>query len=482
MDKHSQSRPIFGGLYFKANELMSSNHFQNAFPPGWTVVINTVDGGEEIDSPILATDEEHGHKAHDKKMIHPYRKPTLRHDHLFISSISQPPSSEFKPITSATRQIAMMLWATLLWYFQQPEPDLTILTKQSLTTAKTGRPKADWRIHINREGVFKSRVTLPKLERMGLISTEDSSIGAERDERTGEGWLDMFVSRKAFWQLDPRLYLFTMTPNAGSPFPSGTPVHSRPTSPARQIDERSESVPMLPQRTPLSGTHSPTPYTSASHLPTYYPPPPPQYVFTNGVRHPLRHKPGKQGEIIYTRYIPSFGQYLSFRIASLNARPSHYKGPISTGTLMQTARASMSDNMLPTMSSLSLEENDVDLLHRWMNNPRVDRFWGEKGPREHQEAFLKRSLGFTHSFPVIGCWDGKPFGYFELYWAKEDPLGRLLGECGNYDRGIHCLVGEEDYRGPHRVKAWLSSLVHYLFMADNRTELVVMEPRVDNEK
>jgi hypothetical protein len=447
--------PIFGGLYFKSNELMSAHHLQNAFPPGWTVVINTVDGEEEIDSPVLATDEAHGHKPHAKRIIHPYHKPTLRHDHLFISSISQPPSSEFKAVTSATRQIAMMLWATMLWYFQQPQPDQTILTKQSAATAKSGRPKADWRIHINREGVFKSRVTLPKLERMGLISTEDSSIGAERDERTGEGWLDMFVSRRSFWQLDPRLYLFTMTPSAGSPFGGGTPMNSRPTSPNRQIDERSESLSMVPGTgRGLPGTQSPTPYTSASHLPTYYPPPPPQYVFTNHVRHPLRYKPGKQGEIVYTRYVPSFGQYLSFRIASLSPKTAHYKGPLSTNALMSNARSSMSDN-LPGISNLTIEDNDVD---------------------------LKRSLGFTYSFPVIGCWDGKPFGYFELYWCKEDPLGRIVGEAGNYDRGIHCLIGEEEFRGPLRVQAWLSSLIHYLFMADNRTEVIMMEPRVDNEK
>lgn len=476
--------PIFGGLYFKSNDLMSNNHIHNVFPPGWTVVINTVDGGaEDINSPVLATEGGCDNKAHSKRIIHPYHKPTLRHDHLFISSISQPSSSEFKPFTSATRQIAMMLWATLLWYFQQPEPDLTIATKQSSNTAASGSPKADWRININREGVFKSRITLPKLERMGLVSTEDSSIGADRDERTGDGWLDMFVSRKSFWQMDPRIYLFTMAPSSGSPHPGGTPMNSRPTSPSRAIDEMSDNnTNLLHQRSTISGTQSPTPYTSASHLPTYYPPPPPQYVFTNGVRHPLRYKPGKQGEIIYTRYIPHFNQYLSFRIASLTSRKSHYRGPVSTNSLLANARATMSANILPSMGSLNLEETDVDLLYKWMNNPRVDQFWGEKGPREQQEAFLKRSLSFKHSFPVIGCWDGKPFGYFELYWCKEDPLGRILGNVGNYDRGIHCLVGEEEFRGPDRVRAWMSSLIHYLFMADNRTEMIMLEPRVDNAK
>jgi len=118
-----------------------------------------------------------------------------------------------------------------------------------------------------------------------------------------------------------------------------------------------------------------------------------------------------------------------------------------------------------------------------MNEPRVDYFWGEKGSRSHQEEFLRRALKSKHSIPAIGYWDAKPFGYFEIYWAKEDNLGRYLSrDVGNYDRGIHCLVGEQEFRGPHRVKIWLSALVHYCWLADLRTETVMMEPRVDNDR
>jgi len=118
-----------------------------------------------------------------------------------------------------------------------------------------------------------------------------------------------------------------------------------------------------------------------------------------------------------------------------------------------------------------------------MNDPRVAYSWGEDGPRSHQEEFLKNGLTSKHSFPVIGLWDGKPFGYFEIYWVKEDRLGQYIGgEAGDYDRGMHCLVGEQEFRGGHRVKAWISALVHFCLLADNRTESVMLEPRVDNEK
>lgn len=126
--------------------------------------------------------------------------------------------------------------------------------------------------------------------------------------------------------------------------------------------------------------------------------------------------------------------------------------------------------------------SDLDTLHRWMNDPRVEAAWGVGGDRSVQEKFLLQNLTSRHSFPVIGCWDGKPFGYFEIYWVKEDGLGRLLDRVDNYDRGIHLLVGEQEFRGSHRVAIWLSALVHHCFVSDMRTEAVYLEPRVDNTK
>jgi RimJ/RimL family protein N-acetyltransferase len=126
---------------------------------------------------------------------------------------------------------------------------------------------------------------------------------------------------------------------------------------------------------------------------------------------------------------------------------------------------------------------DLQLLNKWMNSPRVSEFWGCDGPQSKQEAFLQNSLTSKHSFPSIGLWDGKPFGYFEIYWVKEDMLGKHLGNtAGDYDRGFHVLVGEEDFRGKHRVKCWITSLAQWAFVQDYRTNAVVLEPRVDNAR
>ncbi|SMR48421.1 unnamed protein product [Zymoseptoria tritici ST99CH_1E4] len=487
--------PVFGGLSFKANDLHTPH---NVFPPGWTIIINSEDDEEDDSDKDDPSSERKNH-------IHRYKTPTLRNDHLFISSISNPSSADFRAPTSPTRQIAMMLWATLYWYFHQPAPSPHLTTPASSSTPLEGRPKGEWRININREGIFKGRQLVPKLERMGLIASEDSSVGLDPDDgvtNAHEGWTKMYVSRRAFWQMDPRIYLFTLTPmHPNSPFPALSPAGSRPSSPSRggprDEDRHSHSQTRNLTSNSRSATPPPGPFHSTSHLPTYYPPPPLQYTFTNNTRHPLRPKPFRQGETIYTRYIPSLDQYLSFRVASLSKRPVPYAGPYPHSHSAAGGASSTSDASLQSgrdiLRSTSQEGksqstgpatlSDVEYLHQWHNDERVAHSWGETGPASHQEEFLRGGLQSRHSIPLIGLWDGKPFGYFEMYWVKEDRLGGYLGgDVGDFDRGLHVLVGETEFRGAHRVKVWIDALVHACWLADSRTEVVVLEPRVDNLK
>ena len=421
-------------------------------------------------------------------IIHRFTKPTLRNDSLFLSSLSIPSSSDFRMSSSPTRQIALMLWSTLYWYFHKEPPNPHVVTEASSLTPESGRPKAEWRINIKRQGILKHRNTIQKLERMGLVASEDSSVGIDSNIKEPAGFNELFVSRKSFWQIDARIFLFTLSPVNQSPVTSASPYPSRPGSPSKdgsgspknQDQTASHGEVMI-----TAGISSPGgPFTSGSHLPTYYPPPPTQYIFTNHIRHPIRPKPHRQGETFYTRYIPSVEQWLSFRIPTLSQKPCPQFHPMGVslpgGLPSQPGSTAMN---LPTLSSFGVGSTDVEILHKWMNDPRVNSEWGCAGPVYTQNKFLEEGMSKRHSFPVIGCWDGKPFGFFEIYWVKEDPLGRLLGgQVGDYARGFHALVGEQEFRGPHRVKIWLDALVHYCWNADQRTETVYLEPRIDNQK
>ena len=112
--------PVFAGHSFKANDL---NIHQSIFPPGWTIILESVDGDDDDDdgsqSPPDEREQLYGSRKHPPRR---FKTPTLHSDNLFISSISNPSNTDFKPATSPTRQIAMMLWATLWWYFHQVAP------------------------------------------------------------------------------------------------------------------------------------------------------------------------------------------------------------------------------------------------------------------------------------------------------------------------------------------------------------------------
>lgn len=492
--------PVFGGYSFKSNDL---DLHHSAMPPGWTVIIHTED---EVEDELERTrsksleqqhpSREHEEPAHKHMVAHRFTRPTVQNDAIFISSISMPASSDFKNTASPTRHIAMMLWATLSWYFHKEPPSPHAFTEASALTPEAGRPKLDWRVKVKREGIFKGKNTLQKLERMGLIASEDSCVGVDTDVRLPTGWTDMFVSRKSFWQIDARIFLYTMAPQQHSPFFQGSPHPSRPASPERNAVERGSPRPeyMLSAASSslgdnfTAGISSPGgPFNSGSHLPTYYPSPPTQFTFTNHIRHPIRPKPPRQGETFYSRYIPSVGQWLSLRVPTISPKPCPHPKfgsmAASVPTILPSHAGTISFATLPTMDNFIERPSDLELLNKWMNDPRVNAAWGVAGPPSTQLKFLMDGLNSRHSFPVYGCWDGQPFGYFEIYWVKEDKLGRLLGgEVGNYTRGLHVLVGEKEFRGPHRVKVWLSALVHFCFLADPRTETVMLEPRVDNIK
>ena len=90
--------------------------------------------------------------------------------------------------------------------------------------------------------------------------------------------------------------------------------------------------------------------------------------------------------------------------------------------------------------------NDTPLLHKWLNDDRVDEFWQEKGSLEQHEKFVAERTADAHVIPVIGSYvqttpegemarEPEPATYSEIYWVKEDRLGPLMSDVRDYDRG-----------------------------------------------
>ncbi|SFM49260.1 Protein N-acetyltransferase, RimJ/RimL family [Nitrosomonas nitrosa] len=164
-------------------------------------------------------------------------------------------------------------------------------------------------------------------------------------------------------------------------------------------------------------------------------------VISHGRRHPLR--PPKPAGTVYRRFIAWLGRTLSFRTVDI--------------------------------------DSDLVRFNRWMNDPVVAAFWQETGDLAQHRAYLEGIQADPHVISLISCLDDEPFGYFEIYWAKENRIAPYY-DVDDFDRGWHVLIGESHFRGKPFVTAWLPSISHYLFLDDDRTQRIVIEPRSDNSK
>lgn len=126
-------------------------------------------------------------------------------------------------------------------------------------------------------------------------------------------------------------------------------------------------------------------------------------------------------------------------------------------------------------------DKDLSLFHHWMNQERVSEFWELDKPKAELKEYLQQTLARKHQFPVFAMIDGITFGYFELYWAKEDRLGPYY-DAEDYDRGIHLLIGDARFLGSQYWKVWGNYLIQYCFLSECRTERLVGEPRIDNKR
>ncbi|KAH6912078.1 acyl-CoA N-acyltransferase [Coprinopsis sp. MPI-PUGE-AT-0042] len=179
-------------------------------------------------------------------------------------------------------------------------------------------------------------------------------------------------------------------------------------------------------------------------------------------KHPQRPPKPFPGQVLYRRWCATVGQMLEltyFDVDGVSDSPS--------------SSSSSSSPSSPSSSSPSSDRGlskHMAAFHKWHNDPRVNSAWGEQGSLSAHRAYIQN-------------WDGELMGYVEVVYTKEDhsavyfPFGDQPGE---WDRGIHVLVGEERFLGGGRSEIWLRSLVHYIFLEDPRSDRVVGEPDAGN--
>lgn len=118
--------------------------------------------------------------------------------------------------------------------------------------------------------------------------------------------------------------------------------------------------------------------------------------------------------------------------------------------------------MAPTITFRRVTDDDLPMLHRWLNEPGVVRWW--EGDDVSWDAVV-RDYGPACTDPVehwLGLRDGEPIGWIQCYAAVDDP-----DECGLWwdlgvertAAGIDYLVGEPGNRGSGMGSAMIRAFV-----------------------
>ena len=121
---------------------------------------------------------------------------------------------------------------------------------------------------------------------------------------------------------------------------------------------------------------------------------------------------------------------------------------------------------------------DVEMLHGWMNDPAVARFWQLDGPVRRLVTHLDEQFAGTHSQPCLGLVDGEPMSYWELYRAQDDRLAAYYAARPG-DAGLHLLLGPARFRGVGLGRHLIEAVSRWQLDAPD-TSRAVAEPDVCN--
>ena len=132
-----------------------------------------------------------------------------------------------------------------------------------------------------------------------------------------------------------------------------------------------------------------------------------------------------------------------------------------------------------------MTEQDLPLLHDWLNRPHVVEWWGgEAQPpslAEVLEHYAPRVLSQDAVTPYIALWAGEPMGYAQSYVALGSGEGWWENETDPGVRGIDQLLAHPDQLNQGLGTQLVRALVERLF-ADLAVTKLQTDPAPNNRR
>lgn len=125
-------------------------------------------------------------------------------------------------------------------------------------------------------------------------------------------------------------------------------------------------------------------------------------------------------------------------------------------------------------------EQDLLLIHNWMNQPHVIPFWHLNFDLPRMRQHLQIALADPHQTLYIGYLNDVPISYWESYWAADDIIARYYA-AHPADQGIHLLIGAPEFLGKGYALPLLRAMTALQFQHLETTKIVT-EPDSRNQK
>ena len=125
-------------------------------------------------------------------------------------------------------------------------------------------------------------------------------------------------------------------------------------------------------------------------------------------------------------------------------------------------------------------ERDAARLHAWLGSDHVKPYWQLDRPRHQFRERLTEKFADDHLTPYVGCLNHVPMSYWECYRAADDDVANHY-DADPTDRGVHLLIGPEEYLGHGYARPLLRAVVAMQF-ENSEAERVIAEPDVRNDR
>lgn len=126
---------------------------------------------------------------------------------------------------------------------------------------------------------------------------------------------------------------------------------------------------------------------------------------------------------------------------------------------------------------------DLPLLHRWLNEPAVARWYGT-GPdyATVEKKYAPRIAGETPTAPFLMLYGNQPIGYIQTYRIADYPAyARSIGAADDTGAwGIDMLIGEEARRGRGLGAAALRAFTQEIVFAQLGATACLIDPHPEN--